>query len=112
MHVSYAVVWREGQLPQGTGKLELLQRAVRLDGVSDGEKTVVDVPYEDLRGLRIGYTRADRVTGTRALVFERRSGPTIRVASFGHPNLISEIAERIATLQLGGATVRPTFTRT
>jgi len=108
MRVSYAVVWREDELPQGTGKLELLQRALRLDGVSGGAKTVVDVPYEDLRGLRVGHAQDDRVAGNTALVFERRSGPTIRVASFGHPNPISEIAERVASLQLGGAAVRRT----
>jgi hypothetical protein len=108
MRISYAVIWREGDLPQGTGKLELFQHALRLDGISRSAKSVVDVRYEDLRGLRVGHSQDDRIAGTSALVFERRSGPAIRVASFGRPNLISEIAERVASLQLGGAAVRRT----
>jgi hypothetical protein len=103
MRVSYAVVWREGELPQGTGKLELLQRALRLDGVCGGARAVVDVPYEDLRGLSVGRAGEDRIANRSALVFERRSGPALRVASFDRPNLISEIAERVASMQLGGA---------
>ena len=108
MRVNYAVVWCEGQFPQGIGKLELLQRALRLDGVSNGSPAVIDIPYEDLSGVRVGHARDDRVAERSALLLERRSGPTVRVASFGHPNLISEIAERVASLQLGGSAVRRT----
>jgi hypothetical protein len=41
-------------------------------------------------------------------VLERRAAPPVRVTSFGQPNLISEIAERLATLELGGQAVRRT----
>jgi len=108
MPTDYAIVWREGELPQGTGKLELLPHAVRLDGVSGGEQTVREVGYDDLLGLRIGRARDERVSGAASLMLERRSGPAIRIASFGTPNLVSEIAEAIASLLLGGVAARRT----
>jgi hypothetical protein len=108
MRASYAVVWREGELPQGTGKLELLRRALRLDGVSGNERVVLDVPYDELAGLRVGHSKEERIAGSTALVLERRCQPAIRIASFGQPNLISEIAERVASIELGGAAVRRT----
>src|SRR5439155_14103728 len=108
MRTSYAVVWREGELPQGTGKLEPLRRALRLDGVSGNEGVVLDVPYDELAGLRVGHSKEERIAGSTALVLERRCQPTIRIASFGQPNLISEIAERVTSIELGGAAVRRT----
>ena len=71
MRTSYAVVWREGELPQGTGKLELLRRALRLDGVSGNERVVLDVPYDELAGLRVGHSEEERIAGSTALVLER-----------------------------------------
>jgi hypothetical protein len=108
MRASYAVVWREGEQPQGTGKLELLRRAVRLDGVGGDGPVVLDIPYDELAGLRIARRPEERVAGGAALVLERRAAPPVRVASFGQPNLISEIAERLAALELGGQAVRRT----
>jgi hypothetical protein len=106
MRASYAVVWCEGELPRATGKLELLQRGLRLDGIRARERVALDVPYDDLAGMRIGRSNGERLNGSAALVLERRAAPAIRVASFGQPNLISEIAERVAALELGGAAVR------
>ena len=106
MRASYAVVWREGELARATGKLELLQRALRLDGISDKKRVALEVPYHELAGMRIGRSNGERLNGSAALVLERRTAPAIRVASFGQPNLISEIAERVAALELGGAAVR------
>jgi hypothetical protein len=105
MRASYAVVWQDGELPQGTGKLKLLRRALRLDGVSGDEPVVLDVPYDELAGVRIGRLREERLAGSASLVLERRAAPPVRVASFGQPNLISEIAERLAALELGGHAV-------
>jgi hypothetical protein len=108
MGISYAVVWREGDLPQGAGKLELLHDALRLDGVSGIDQTVKDVAYDDILGMRVGRTAGDRVAGRPSLVLDRRSAPPIRIASFGQPNVVSEVAERLAALQLGGEATQQT----
>jgi hypothetical protein len=108
MRATYAVIWREGEQVQGTGSLELLRHALRLDGVRGNERAVLDIPYAELAGLRVGHGREDRVAGNTALVLERRSAPAVRIASFGQPNLISEIAEQVAAIELGGAPVRRT----
>jgi hypothetical protein len=108
MPMEYAIVWREGELSQGTGKLELLPHALRLDGVCGGEETIRDVGYDELVGLRIGRAQDERIAGRTSLVLDRRNGPAIRIASFGTPNLVSEIAEGIASLLLGGAAARRT----
>jgi hypothetical protein len=81
---------------------------MRLDGVCDGEETIRDVGYDELVGLRIGRAPDERIGGRTSLVLERRSAPAIRIASFGTPNLVSEIAEGIAALLLGGAAARRT----
>ena len=106
--MDYAIVWREGGLPQGTGKLELLPGALRLDGVCGGEETSMEVGYAELVGFRIGRAQDVRIGGRTSLVLERHSGPALRIASFGTPNLVSEIAEAIASLLLGGVAARRT----
>jgi len=105
MRTSYAVVWREGELPQGTGKLELLPRVVRLDGRRAGAATTLDVPYDDLAGLRVDRTASERLAGNATLVLERRAAPAVRVASFGRPNLISEIVEQLLAIERAGSAV-------
>jgi hypothetical protein len=102
MQPSYGVVWREGTGEPATGKLELLPRALRLEG-RDGRQ---EVPYKDVAAIRIGRTRADRINGGPAVVVERRSGERVIISTVAQPSLIGEIAERLAALQLGAGTNR------
>jgi hypothetical protein len=97
MQPSYGVVWREGTREPATGKLELLPRALRLEG-RDGSQ---EVAYEDVAAIRIGRARADRINGGPAVVVERRGGERVIISTVAQPSLIGEIAERLAALQLG-----------
>jgi hypothetical protein len=97
MQSSYGVVWREGTGEPATGKLELLPRALRLEG-RDGSH---EVPYKDVAAIRIGRTGADRINGGPAVVVERRNGERVIISTVAQPSLIGEIAERLAALQLG-----------
>jgi hypothetical protein len=97
MQPTYGVVWREGTGEPATGKLELLPRALRLEG-RDGSQ---DVPYEDVAAIRVGRSRADRINGGPAVVVERRGGERVIISTVAQPSLIGEIAERLAALQLG-----------
>jgi hypothetical protein len=97
MQSSYGVVWREGTGEPATGKLELLPRALRLEGRDRSQQ----VRYEDVAAIRIGRSRADRINGGPAVVIERRRGERVIISTVAQPSLIGEIAERLAALQLG-----------
>jgi len=101
MRTSYGVVWREGAHPLARGKLELLPRAVRLDGMTGTEPTTREIPYDYLSEIRIGRAPEDRIDGRPSLVLEPRSGETLSIASVAQAGVLAEIAERLSALQLG-----------
>lgn len=104
MRTSYGVVWREGASPLAAGKLELLPRGIRLDGL---ERTQ-DIPYELLAGVRVGRLAGERIDGRLSVVIERRSGPPVTISTVAKPSLVGEIVERLAALQLGDDPARRT----
>ena len=99
MRTSYGVVWREGSLPLASGKLELLPRAVRLDGMVGSVPTTRQIPYGLLSEIRIGRSALDRIDGRPTLVLASRSGNHYAIASVTQAGVIAEIAERLAALQ-------------
>jgi hypothetical protein len=101
MRTSYGVVWREGERPLARGKLELLPRAVRLDGMVGSEPTTSEIPYDYLSEIRIGRTAEDRIDGRPSLVLAPRTGERFTIASVAQAGVLAEIAERLAALQLG-----------
>ena len=103
MQRSYGVVWREGEKPLARGKLELLPRGVRLDGMSGVESVSREIAYDLLSEIHIGRSAEERVDGRTALVLEPRIGAPISIASVSQAGVIAEIAERLAELQLGTA---------
>jgi hypothetical protein len=103
MRTSYGVVWREGALPLASGKLELLPRAVRLDGMAGSIPTTREIAYDFLSEIRIGRSAQDRIDGRPTLVLAPRSGEPVAIASVAQAGVISEIAERLAALQFGPA---------
>jgi hypothetical protein len=102
MERSYGVVWREGSRAPVTGKLELLPRALRLEGLGDSR----EVPYERVAAVRVGRSAADRINGGPVVVVERRVGDPISIATVAQSSVIGEIAERLAALRLGAQTSR------
>jgi hypothetical protein len=99
MRTSYGVVWREGSLPLASGKLELLPRAVRLDGMVGSVPTMRQIPYNLLSEIRIGRSAVDRIDGRPTLVLDSRTGNHYAIASVAQAGVIAEIAERLAALQ-------------
>jgi hypothetical protein len=108
MRASYGVVWREGSLPLASGKLELLPRAVRLDGMAGSVPTTREIAYDLLSEIRIGRSAGDRIDGRPTLVLAPRTGDPFSIASVAQTGVIAEIAERLAALQFGSAGRRRT----
>jgi len=102
MRATYAVVWREGHEPAASGRLEIRPRSVAFTGADHGRAVERVVPLDTLRAIRVGRSPGDRLDGRCSLVLEPRVGSTIRVASVAQPGIVSELAQRIAGLQLGG----------
>jgi hypothetical protein len=100
MERSYGVVWREGARSSRSGKLELLPRSLRLEG-RDGS---TEVPYEGVAAVRVGRLAPDRIDGRPSIIVERRTGAPIAIATVAQQSVVSEIAERLAALQLGART--------
>ena len=100
MRTSYAVTWqREGEAGH-SGRLELQSHALTFEGSNGDGLASETVPYEDVTGVRIARSPEDRLSDRQTLVLERRSGDPIRIASIVHPGVISELAERLASLHL------------
>lgn len=102
MERSYGVVWREGSRGPVTGKLELLPRALRLEGLDDSR----ELPYERVAAVRVGRGASDRINGGSVVVVERRVGDPISIATVAQSSVIGEIAERLAALRLGAQASR------
>jgi hypothetical protein len=101
MHTTYGVVWKEGAKPLARGRLELLPRFVRLDGMAGSEPASREIAYDNLSEIRIGRSPEDRIDGHPTLVLAPRVGDTFSIASVAQAGVIAEIAERLAALQLG-----------
>jgi hypothetical protein len=100
MERSYGVVWREGLRAPVPGKLELLPRVLRLEGLERSR----EVPYEAVSAIRVGRSRSERINGGPSVVVERNLGDPITIATVAQPSVVGEIAERLAALRLGAET--------
>ncbi len=102
MHRSYAITWQEMDGSPHSGKLELRANGVSLEGSNGGGPVSLLVHYGRLLGLDLA-PGANRLDGRPTLVLERRGGIPIRIASVGAPGILSEVAERIASMKAGDA---------
>ena len=101
MSTTYAVVWREGDGPVGSGRLEVHARDVVLDGAVEGEAVVRRIPIAELKSIRVGRGGEDRLSGRPSLVLEPVEGPVIRVASVEQPGIVAELAKLLDGLRAG-----------
>jgi hypothetical protein len=105
VRTTYAVTWQEKDSPPHSGRLELRPRGLCFEAVGDGEarpQIEREIGYEDVAEVRIGRATADRIGGRPTLVVERRAGGPVRIASVAQAGIVSELAERLAALVLGG----------
>jgi hypothetical protein len=108
MRMSYGVVWRQGTSDLARGKLELLPRAMRLEGMTGSEPTSREIPYDVLSEIRVGRKPEERLDGRLCLVLASRSGePPLAIASVAQTGVVGELAERLSALQADARAHRP-----
>ena len=98
---SYGVVWQENGRKPVAGKLELDRDRLRLEGRDYDHVTICILVYRDLATVRINRDLAGRLDGRPTLLLERSNGDALRIASLTQVGIVSEIAERLATLTVG-----------
>jgi hypothetical protein len=96
MQRSYGVVWREGASSLASGKLELLPRGIRLDGLERSR----EISYASLADVHVGRGASERIGGSPSVVLERRTGSPVTICTVARPSLVGEIVEQLAALHL------------
>jgi hypothetical protein len=97
---SYAVVWRRAHEPVCPGALTLGRSSLRLDGsTSSGDHVILDVPYADIRSVRIGRAPDERIGASSSVLVATADGPPeLAIGSTGGVGIVREIAERLDEL--------------
>jgi hypothetical protein len=93
----YAVVWRTGDGPTSSGRLELGADELVLHG--SGEPEGFRVPFDELASAEIRRGADDRINGEKSLVLQRNSCGRVLVAALGGVGLLGEINELLARLR-------------
>jgi hypothetical protein len=96
MPSTYAVVWREGAGPVARGRLELLPDTLELDGLADSAHVRLDIGYDELRGVRVGRSSAERLNGHPTLVLDRVEAAPIVIASVALQGVVAELAAHLS----------------
>jgi hypothetical protein len=102
MHRSYAVTWQETGGSTHSGKLEVRASGISLEGQNGSGPISMLVPYGDVQRIEPA-PGPKRLAGRPTLLLGRRGGGTIRIASVGAPGILSEVAEKVASMQAGNA---------
>ena len=97
---SYGVVWQENGREPVPGKLELDCDRLRLEGRDCDHVTVCILVYRDLATIRVIRDLGGRLDGRPTLLLERSNGDALRIASLTQAGIVSEIAERLAKLEI------------
>jgi hypothetical protein len=92
MGSTYAVVWREGAGPVARGRLELLTDTLELDGLAGLDHVTLELDFDELRGVRVGRSRAERLNGHPTLVLDRADAEPIVIASVALQGVVAELA--------------------
>jgi hypothetical protein len=93
----YAVVWRTGDGPTSSGRLELGDDDLVLHG--SGENEGLRIGFDELSSVEIGRGSAERINGDKSLVLERDSCERVLIAALGGVGLVGELTDLLARLR-------------
>jgi hypothetical protein len=97
----FAVVWRTGDGPTYSGKLELGEHALVLQG--SGEPDGLRILFDEISSVEIGRGSGERIKGAKSLVLERPECERVLIAALGGLGLLGEITDLLARLRAGRA---------
>jgi hypothetical protein len=93
----YAVVWRTGDGPSSSGRLELGADELVLQASREPEG--FRIPFDELSSVEIGRGVGERINGEKSLVLERHSCERVLVAALGGVGLLGELTDLLARLR-------------
>jgi hypothetical protein len=93
----YAVVWRTGDGPTSSGRLELAEDELVLHGAGGPE--ALRIPFAELSSVEIGRGAGERINGDKSVVLERPSCERVLVAALGGVGLLGELSDLLARLR-------------
>ena len=98
MHSSYAVTWEEPNGARHSGRLELTDDALTLEGWNGRFASRRVVRYGEIE--RCGFTRSSggRLHGRRALVLELAGRTTLKIAGVAQPGILRELFDHLAAV--------------
>lgn len=96
-HPHYPVVWRAGDGPLASGRLEIGSDALVLHGSSQPEG--FRIGFDELSSVEIGRAPGERINGDRSVILERDSCERVLIAALGGVGLLGEINELLAWLR-------------
>lgn len=101
MKTTYAVKWREPDGRTYLGRLAFGSRTLQLEGRGAGGPAVDrQIGYDEVRSVRVGSERADRLDGRPALVVERADGRYLVTSAGAGAGIIQELVDRLGELRL------------
>jgi hypothetical protein len=95
MQTSYAVTWQESGGAPHSGRLELGDDSLRLEGRNGHGPAGVAVLYDDVRRFRLAHASGDRLHGRPTLILALSDGRELKVASIVEPGVVTELADRL-----------------
>jgi hypothetical protein len=93
----YAVVWRTGEGPTSSGRLELGDHALVLYG--SGRPEGLRIPFDELSSVEIGRGATERINGDKSVVLERHSCDRVLISALGGVGLVGELTDLLAHLR-------------
>jgi hypothetical protein len=92
----YPIVWCEPAGRSYAGSLDLGSDRLTLDGVSEGDREVVELAYRDLEAVRMAANRAERLGGRPTLLLDAKPRRRFRIAAVGGAGVMREVADTLA----------------
>jgi hypothetical protein len=91
----YPIVWFEQPGPTYAGSISLGPASLTLDGVSGGERQIVELAYADLERVRMAGMGDERVSGRPTLVLTARPSRIFRLAAVAGAGVMREVADAL-----------------
>jgi len=96
-HHQYPVVWRAGDGPAASGRLEVAADGLVLHG--SREPNGLRIGFDELSSIEIGRGPSERINGDKSVVLERHACERVLIAALGGVGLLGEINELLARLR-------------